>query len=383
MWSLYLTILNAIVELGPEDGKAAFGTMEWRELVRKVREGGFWEEVVREGYRGVEGNVDADVIINLYVQPLMLLLKLAQFLLTIDTAAELYMLTDGYRATLLLAHAPNQRLNQTRLEAYLASSMTPNLDISSAFDANGNSTGRARSDSTIQRNGTGTSTPRDLNARVKILELYTLHVLLRNDEWDYARDFISASEVLDDERREAFLNALQSLEDEKEYTKQREIELQEERERELQRELEEAKRLREENEERERLRIEEARSERARSEVDYGVEASKARPKKEKKGSKNKPGPTKSSISKKTGKAVEKKQGGMIHRAGIIITNLKMMITQMSGSLKTNPLFLIRMLAFVVGLLLVMGNQRVKNRLRGMMDKVRATAGMGVKVSYI
>lgn len=264
--------------------------------------------------------------------------------------------------------------------------MTPNLDISSAFDANGNSTGRQRSDSSIHRNGTGTSTPRDLNARVKILELYTLHVLLRNDEWDYARDFISASEVLDDERREAFLNALQSLEDEKEYTKQREIELQEERERELQRELEEAKRLREENEERERLRIEEARSERARSEVDYGVEASgsKARPKlQKKKNSKSKHGLTNSSISKKSGKAIEKKQGGMIHRAGIIITNLKMMITQMSGSLKTNPLFLIRMLAFVVGLLLVMGNQRVKNRLRGMMDKVRATAGMGVKVSYI
>ena len=75
MWSLYLTILNAIVELGPEDGKAAFGTMEWRELVRKVREGGFWEEVVREGYRGVEGNVDADVVINLYVQLLNALIE--------------------------------------------------------------------------------------------------------------------------------------------------------------------------------------------------------------------------------------------------------------------------------------------------------------------
>lgn len=72
-----MTILNAIVELGPEDGKAAFGTMEWRELVRKVREGGFWEEVVREGYRGVEGNVDADVVINLYVGPHNLLAAVA------------------------------------------------------------------------------------------------------------------------------------------------------------------------------------------------------------------------------------------------------------------------------------------------------------------
>lgn len=67
VWSLYLTILNAIVELGPEDGKAAFGTAEWRALVNKVRDGGVWEEVVRNGYRGVEGDVDADVVINLYV----------------------------------------------------------------------------------------------------------------------------------------------------------------------------------------------------------------------------------------------------------------------------------------------------------------------------
>lgn len=178
------------------------------------------------------------------------------------------------------------------------------------------------------------------------------------------------------------MNALQSLEDEKEYTKQREVELQAEREKELQRDLEEAKRLREENEERERLRIEEARSERAKSEVDYGVEEAKARPKVVGK-KKTKAGPTKSSISKKGNKAVTPPPKGMVHRAGIIINNLRMLITNMSGSFKTNPLILIKMLAFVVGLLLIMGNQRVKNRLRGMMNKVRATAGMGVKVSYI
>jgi hypothetical protein len=65
VWSLYLTILNAIVELEPEDGKQAFGTQEWRALVAKVRDGHVWEEVVQNGYRGVEGDVDADVVINL------------------------------------------------------------------------------------------------------------------------------------------------------------------------------------------------------------------------------------------------------------------------------------------------------------------------------
>lgn len=65
VWSLYLTILNAIVELDPDEGKDAFGTQEWRATCSKVREGEVWEEVVRNGYHGVEGDVDSDVVINL------------------------------------------------------------------------------------------------------------------------------------------------------------------------------------------------------------------------------------------------------------------------------------------------------------------------------
>lgn len=65
VWSLYLTILNAIIELDPDEGKDAFGTQEWRAICSKVREGEVWEEVVRNGYHGVEGDVDSDVVINL------------------------------------------------------------------------------------------------------------------------------------------------------------------------------------------------------------------------------------------------------------------------------------------------------------------------------
>jgi hypothetical protein len=65
VWSLYLTVLNAIVELEPDEGKNAFGTQEWRALCAKIREGSVWEDVVRNGYHGVEGDVDPDVIINL------------------------------------------------------------------------------------------------------------------------------------------------------------------------------------------------------------------------------------------------------------------------------------------------------------------------------
>lgn len=60
-----MTILNAIVELDPEEGKQAFGAKEWRGLCAKVRDGEVWEEVVRDGYGGVEGDVDSDVVINL------------------------------------------------------------------------------------------------------------------------------------------------------------------------------------------------------------------------------------------------------------------------------------------------------------------------------
>lgn len=69
VWSFYLTFLNSVVELGLEEGKLAFGSAKYRELVGKARDGGVWEDVVRDGYRGEEGAVDADVVINLYVVP--------------------------------------------------------------------------------------------------------------------------------------------------------------------------------------------------------------------------------------------------------------------------------------------------------------------------
>ena len=65
LWNLYITLLNAIVELGPEEGKAAFGQKEWKEIASKVRDGSIWQSVVQIGYNGVEGAVDADVVYNL------------------------------------------------------------------------------------------------------------------------------------------------------------------------------------------------------------------------------------------------------------------------------------------------------------------------------
>lgn len=67
VWTLYIAILNAIVALDPDEGKEALGTHEWRALCAKVRDGDVWEEVVQNGYHGVEADVDSDVVINLCV----------------------------------------------------------------------------------------------------------------------------------------------------------------------------------------------------------------------------------------------------------------------------------------------------------------------------
>jgi hypothetical protein len=65
VWSVYLTTLDEIVKLGPDEGKTTFGNQRWRELVTKVQKGQVWEEVSRAGYSGGEGDIDPEVVINL------------------------------------------------------------------------------------------------------------------------------------------------------------------------------------------------------------------------------------------------------------------------------------------------------------------------------
>jgi hypothetical protein len=65
IWSLYVTLLNSIVDLGYEEGKQLFGQREYSEIVRSVRNGDVWEQVVKDGYQGHEGSVDAEVVYNL------------------------------------------------------------------------------------------------------------------------------------------------------------------------------------------------------------------------------------------------------------------------------------------------------------------------------
>lgn len=213
--------------------------------------------------------------------------------------------------------------------------------------------------------------------------------------------------MLDEERRDAFLAALQSLEDEREEAAQREQDLAREKEEKLQADLEEARRRRIESEEREAKRLEEQRSARAGSEVDYGVDSSHPV---QSNGSANgktahsngsasgKSSPSKSAAAPKKG-AIKSRvvhstrpsgsgqrvvtPPNMIQRATALMGNVQKLIKVLAATLLNNPGSVLRTLAFAVLILLALGNRAVKDRLRGMWGKVRGTMGMATKVSYI
>lgn len=360
VWSFYLTLLNAIAELGPETGKKEFGGREWRNLVAKAQDGTIWDEVVDIGYGGIEGNVDPDVVFNL--------------------------------ASLLLAQSTTQTGNQRHLESYLSASSCPSLDFTQQIQGS-NDSHNLNVDRT-SRTG-GTDTPRDLNARVRIIELFTLHVLPRTGEWDYARDFIKRSEVLDEEIREEFLQTLQSLEDEEskgqdqsedalphvnELTEQEPLPVDEMR-----------------SDSMETLRQKpSAKSRRPDSEQDYGIDRPGGTPLD---APKAQPAPPKS-ISKPT-RAVQPKHPrpqpnrstgkttntSIYRRSAAVLSALQQLIRNMTEQVSRNPMSLFRFVLFLMGLIVALSRRDVKDRLGRLTgtgwDKVKRTMSMGVKVSYI
>lgn len=358
IWAFYLTLLNAIAELGPENGKAKFGDKAWSNLVAKARDGTVWEEVVNVGYGGVEENIDAEVVINL--------------------------------ATLLLAQSPTQTSNQQHLEIYLSNSGSVGDDIRDQIEGTEYSIGDPDGTS-HQKNGT--DTPRDLETRVNIIELYTLHVLPRNGEHEYARKFIEMSEVLDEETREVFLQDLESLD--------KNVET-------------------EEGSFMDSLPPEENLSEhfdannsrhgsfdtvrqqppiRSESEKDFGIDRPEALsqsfkpstlppqpPMEQAQAQQSKPSraPPKKQSRKpaKTGTQV-----GIYRRGAAFIHALQQVVLRTTGQVSQNPLRLFRLLVFLLGFILTASRQDVRDRIGRLTgdgwDKLRRTVGMGVKVSYI
>ncbi|CAK3998700.1 hypothetical protein SEPMUDRAFT_148671 [Lecanosticta acicola] len=343
VWVFYLSLLHAIIDLGPEEGKNTFGSAKWRQLAAKAREGTIWDEIVRHGYGGNEGEVDPDVVVNL--------------------------------ATLLLGHMPTQNLNQQRLEAYLSASADA---AHLAMMQDGIATPMSN----------GTSSPKELTTHLKILELYSLHVLPANDEWDYAQQFIEMNDMLDEERKEAFLHALESLKDEKDGTAQRERELEELREREIeeQRAAEEARRKEENRRDEERRKAAEAEKARPPS-SSANTPPSSSRPPTNGKGI-QKPVPSHAgSKPPKPQKKVRTPTPNLYSRASSVLNNLQQMILQASRNVTGNSMAMMRLFMFIIAFVLLLARRDLRLRLKRALEeswmKVKQTVGMGVKVSYI
>jgi hypothetical protein len=302
----------------------------------------------------------------------------------------------------LLGQGSSQILNQSRLETYLAASSHPNLDISSHLVK----TSPRRLDYRVN----GADTPKELSSRLKILELFTLHVLPRNEEWDYAKSFINNSDILDDERREAFLQTLQELQEAMD-ADDRAAELEFHRERE-----EESKRQQEEERKRAHAAADELRRapeqnggihRRSSSEVDYGIEkshptgastsvnAAELKPAAAK--SRPTPGPASGRTQfsppaetpkrRPVHKSPQSHSNGMLTQARQLVRALQSLVRNMADAVTSNPTTLLRALLFVLAILIAFSRREVRERVRRIVgsswDKIRGTVGMGVKVSYI
>ncbi|KAK4691113.1 hypothetical protein P7C71_g5819, partial [Lecanoromycetidae sp. Uapishka_2] len=356
VWNFYLTLLNTVAELDPEEGRTAFGNKQWKVLVAKAQEGTIWDDVVNIGYHGLEGNVDADVVINL--------------------------------VTLLLAQSRTQKYNQERLESYLAASSNLNLDLNNRFEQSEILTSHANG--RMQRKN-GTNTPQDLSTRVRLIELFTLHVLPKNGEWEYARGFISNSEVLDEEVRETFLETLQNLEEEEDQGHESFEDALPQPDDLIERDPYPAEDTERESTDTVR-RHSPTRQHRSNSETDYGIDAapaeiskSRSPPKSTIKSARNpQPKPVRSSPSDYPRK---QSNNSIYKRSVALMTAVQAMISRMTEQMAQNPMGLLRFVLFLTGLIVAFSRRDVKDRLGRLTgagwEKVKRTVGMGVKVSYI
>ncbi|RPA83329.1 hypothetical protein BJ508DRAFT_360546 [Ascobolus immersus RN42] len=155
IWNLYLAILDAAAKMNPEEGKAVWGgNQAWKEITKKVKGGKVWNQV----WQGYGGEVDEEVVTALVM--------------------------------LEVAHATNHKATQQKVEDYLSAGPSHSHDSS---------------EDSQQR----------LINRSNLVELYVLHVLPLNSEWDYAREFTRFNHDLSDEQKQALLQSLDDLETQK------------------------------------------------------------------------------------------------------------------------------------------------------------------------
>lgn len=74
-------------------------------------------------------------------------------------------------------------------------------------------------------------------------------------------------------------------------------------------------------------------------------------------------------------------------RAGLVMSRLRAAVDGLARSLNGNPALLTRLFVFIVGLLLMLGHRGIRQRVQRILavswGKLKATAGMGTKVSHV
>lgn len=255
----------------------------------------------------------------------------------------------------------------------------------------------------------GAETPKDLTSRLKILELFTLHVLPRNEEWEYARSFISMSDMLDDERRDAFLQSFQELKDvrDHELREKEEALLQLQKDAQLPKKLE-GKKMAEADPSVPMTQIPGQNGSvhrRRSSEVDYGIDQNRPT-------GNTVPGPaaqrataTPNSTSAPSGprarhprsaegssnrnvrRSPQKQIPAFVRQISNVFRVLQNVVQHMTASLRANPTVLLRMLLSLIAIIMALSRRDIRERAKRILnsgwEKVRSTVGMGVKVSYI
>ena len=255
----------------------------------------------------------------------------------------------------------------------------------------------------------GTSTPKDLTSRIKIIELFTLHVLPKNEEWDYARSFISNSDIIDEERREAFLQTLSELQEAKEQEEALEDDITEEY-------YSDEGPTPNANGTTEEQHTNGHRKghQRTSSEVDYGIEkdhpngttstqppATITKPPQQPPMTSLPPQPEPNTPSIRplqlsppaqtprhpVRRSKAQSQNTLLAQARHLLTALSNLARNLSGTVMGNPTAMFRFLLFVLAFVIAFSRREVRERLRRVFgsswDKIARTVGMGTKVSYI
>lgn len=215
----------------------------------------------------------------------------------------------------------------------------------------------------------------------------------KNAEWSYAREFIMMSEVLDDERKDAFLQGLHHLHDESEQAAARERDLAVERERQLEAQRRDEEQRRQEDErERERRRREEEERKRPPSRRQANGSGRPAEvPGPGDHGRRLASPPSRMPPNQRGARTPAKKavatQRGLFKRAGALMAAVQAAIIGTAQGVRRNPMAYVRTMLFLLAFILVFAREelreRVKRWLKDAWDRVRRTVGMGVKVSYI